>query len=775
MITSAERERGEHPRLLLISMILAVVAVLSASCLIVSSDPDDSDADGDISGQCGDDLTWNFDPSTGQLTITGSGPMYNYSWEDTRWDGNEDAIESVSLPAGVTSIGSYAFYDCTSLQSIDIPAGVTSIGEDAFYKCKSLQSIDIPVGITSIGDYAFSWCESLQSIDIPAGVTSIGDYAFEYCTSLQSINVDDNNGNYSSVGGVLFDEDKTTLIVYPAGKTETEYVIPASVTSIEFCAFSSCTSLQSIDLSAGIISIEFCAFEYCTSLQSVSFGDNSKLEFIGEGAFSDCTSLQSIDIPAGVTSIGNRAFEDCTSLQSIDIPAGVTSIGEGAFYFCASLQSIDIPAGVTSIGDVAFVGCSSLQSIDIPAGVASIGNDAFSSCTSLQSINVDGNNGNYSSVEGVLFDKDKTTLIAYPAGKTDVGYAIPASITSIGNFAFSGCISIQSIDLPTGVTSIGNYAFFSCTYLESINIPASITSIGDWAFEYCTSLQSIDIPAGVTSIGNGAFYECTSLKSIDIPGGVTSIGNGAFYECTSLQSIDLPAGVTSIGEGAFSGLHFIVDGTEVEQTASNLAGRYWTGTGDGYLFLTERSTSYIDSSSEMYRDGDIVTFTLGFTGVKDVKSILFTLSYEGSSAEMVGYRWLVPGAIQQFDGLEGIAAWSDAKDIDGGVFEISFRLSEDADEFTLSCDSMLNPGDMSFAASKTIYRQLYIDGDLDDDGLVTSDDAIYLLYSTFLPDRYPLNQDADFNDDGKVDSDDAVYLLYHTFLPDRYPLHPKSA
>ena len=263
---------------------------------------------------------------------------------------------------------------------------------------------------------------------------------------------------------------------------------------------------------------------------------------------------------------------------------------------------------------------------------------------------------------------------------------------------------------------------------------------------------------------------------MDIPASVTSIGDYAFSNCTSLQSIDIPASVASIGDFAFYPLHFMVDGTEVEQTASDLAGRYWMGTGDTYLYLTViPSESYIDSSSDMYRGGDIVTFTLGFTGVEDVKSILFTFSCGGSSAEMVGYRWLVPAVIQQFDGLEGIAAWSDAKDIDGGVFEISFRLSEDADEFTLSCDSMLNPGDMSFAASKTIYRQLYIDGDLDDDGLVTSDDAIYLLYSTFLPDRYPLNQDADFNDDGIVDSDDAVYLLYHTFLPDRYPLHPKSA
>jgi hypothetical protein len=387
-----------------------------------------------------------------------------------------------------------------------------------------------------------------------------------------------------------------------------------------------------------------------------------------------------------------------------------------------------------------------IKSVFLPAGVTSIGDFAFFNCGSLQSISFDDN----------------------------------SQLESIGTYAFSRCTTLQSIDIPDSVTSMGDAAFYYCISLHSVILGdnSNLKSIGDGAFSACKSLQSIDIPASVTSIGSDAFWYCTSLESVKFGDGsqLGSIGNDAFEGCASIRSIDIPASVTSIGGFAFYPLHFMVDGTEVEQTASDLAGRYWMGTGDTYLYLTViPSESYIDSSSDMYRGGDIVTFTLGFTGVEDAKSILFTFSCGGSSAEMVGYRWLVPAVIQQFDGLEGIAAWSDAKDIDGGVFEISFRLSEDADEFTLSCDSMINPGDMSFAASKTIYRQLYIDGDLDDDGLVTSDDAIYLLYSTFLPDRYPLNQDADFNDDGIVDSDDAVYLLYHTFLPDRYPLHPKSA
>ncbi len=437
------------------------------------------------SGTCGDNLTWSLDTDTGVLTISGTGAMKNYSsYSSVPWYTYSSYIKTVVLPDGITSIGDWAFYYCTSLTSVTIPDSVTSIG-----------------------NYAFYYCTSLTSITIPDSVTSIGSYAFCGCTSLTSITVDENNQYYSSdLYGVLFNKDKTQLIQYPAGSKITEYIIPDSVTSI------------------------------------------------GSSAFQSCTSLTSITIPDSVTDIGDWAFSDCTSLTSITIGSGVTSIGYGAFYHCTSLTSITIPDSVTSIGYSAFGECTSLTSITIGSGVTSIGNYVFSGCTSLASITVDENNQYYSSdLYGVLFNKDKTQLIQYPGGSKITEYIIPDSVTSIGNYAFYYCTSLTSITIPDSVTSIGDDAFYYCTSLTSITIPDSVTSIGYSAFRSCTSLASITIPDSITSIGGYAFSYCTSLASVTIGSGVTSIDYYAFYDCTSLASITIPDSVTSIGYSAFLG------------------------------------------------------------------------------------------------------------------------------------------------------------------------------------------------------------------------------
>ena len=403
-----------------------------------------------------------------------------------------ESLQSITIPNSVKSIGNRAFYECKSLQSITIPNSVKSIGDGAFRECDSLQSITIPNSVTSIGEGAFSTCVSLQSVTIPNSVKSIGNYAFRNCESLQSV------------------------------------TIPNSVTSIEDHAFSGCESHQSVTIPNSVKSIGKEAFSGCVSLQSITIPNSvTKIE---DDAFWGCKSLQSVTIPNSVKSIGKKAFSGCKSLESITIPNSVTSIGDDAFYLCKSLQSVTIPNSVTSIGDGTFCWCESLQSVTIPNSVRNIGNHAFFGCNICFFIC---NSTYFQNDDVCLFNKDKTAIVSRI--KDCVNYIIPNSVTSIGDDAFSGCESLQSVTIPNSVTSIGYEAFSRCTSLQCVTIPNSVKSIGIGAFSGCESLQSVTIPNSVTSIGDGAFSRCESLQSITIPNSVTSIGDGAFRWCTHLD------------------------------------------------------------------------------------------------------------------------------------------------------------------------------------------------------------------------------------------------
>ena len=398
--------------------------------------------------------------------------------------------------------------------------------------------------VTSIGDGAFAFCTSLTSVRIGTNVTSIGYGPFSQCASLTAIMVDDLNPTFSSVEGVLFNKSQTTLIQCPGGLAGV-HAIPNSVTSIAGDAFFGCVNLTEVSIPSSVTDI-------------------------GGQGFWGCYSLTSVNIPNSVTNLGGLVFYDCTSLASVTIGTNVTSIPYEAFSGCKSLTSVTIPNRVTAIGVQAFAFCPSLTSVAIPNSVTNIGEGAFSYCSSLAAITADALNPDYSSVDGVLFDKSQTTLIQCPEGKTG-SYTIPNSVTSIGDGAFENCISLSSVTIPNSVTNIGNWAFFGCNSLTNVAIPNSVISIGGYGFNWCTNLTSISVDglnSTYSSVDGVLFNKTqttlvqypagTAATSYTIPDSVTSIGKGAFEFGTHLTSVTIPDGVTRIGDGTFEGCTSLV-------------------------------------------------------------------------------------------------------------------------------------------------------------------------------------------------------------------------
>ena len=488
------------------------------------------------SGSCGDNLTWELNGNT--LTISGTGDMEDYDDSDAPWYSNCEEITTVVIGAGVTSIGNYAFSGCSGLTSVTIPASVTNIGALAFSDCNSLGSVTFAEGshLESIGEYAFNGT-ALTSIEIPASVTSIGEGVFEYCENLATITVEDGNTVYNSRKGcnAIIETSSNKLI---AGCKNT--TIPANVTSI------------------------------------------------GDYAFLDCSGLTSVTIPASVTSIGEYAFCSCTGLISVIVNATTPpTLGEFAFEY--NYDDVDDNAKDRKI----YVPTASKESYKsawrtYESDIMAFKTERSGSCGTDVTWKLTGIPDNYTlTITGTGAMADYAS--SYDRPWTDYANGIKtvvigSGVTSIGDYAFSGCSGLTSIEIPANVTSIGTRAFFGCSGLTSIEIPANVTSIGQSAFNRCSGLTSVTIPASVTSIGDYVFNDCSNLatitvetsntvynsrngcnaiietssntlifgcKNTTIPASVTSIGKDAFYGCSGLTSIEIPASVTSIGDYAF--------------------------------------------------------------------------------------------------------------------------------------------------------------------------------------------------------------------------------
>ena len=458
---------------------------------------------------------------------------------------------------------------------------VTSIGGWAFYNCSGLTSVTIPTGVTSIGRYAFDDCRGLTSVTIPNSVISIGEGTFYGCTGLTSVIWNAKNYADFASNNTPFYDSQPQITSFTFGN-EVEHIpanlcngmsnltsieIPNSVTSIGDYAFSGCTGLTSVIWNAKI-----CAdFRYNTPPfydsrpQITSFTFGNEVEHIPANLCNGMSNLTSIEIPNSVTSIGDYAFSGCTGLTSVTIPNSVTSIGESAFAVCSGLKSLKVlnPNVEYSGGmPIAYSQMDSLRTIVVPAQCFPI-YPAYTAYTyyypqQLDTIEITG--GELSKEVWWMISLSRKTLKSVDmAGATN---------TELDDEAFKEFYNLRKLILPANLTHIGYKSVAECVKLQSIDIPASVEEIDDRAFEDCRSIQTITFggaPAGAPGrfnapmaasqlrrIGNWAFYNAHELQNLEIPEGVEEIGDGAFYGCTYLQEMVLPSSVQSIGDNCFA-------------------------------------------------------------------------------------------------------------------------------------------------------------------------------------------------------------------------------
>lgn len=329
--------------ILAISMMLTILPVNAITALAAND-------------SCGANLTYTLtpntdDPNTYTLTISGEGAMYNYSnsYTTVPWNAQKSKITSVVIGNGVTSIGNYAFEDCSALKKLDIPQGVTEIGWKAFLGCSALTSLELPQTVNRIGNTAFQGCSNLETINIPSGVKLIEKDTFHGCEKLNDV------------------------------------TIPTGVTLIGNSAFKACKTFRNIKIPEGVTTIGRNAFEECTQLETVEIP--STATDIRNFAFKNCPQLKSFVFPSKTTQIQVGVLSGCKNLESVTIPEGVTRIFGSAFYGCSQeLNSVQLPSTLQTIDELAFYGCDQLSEITIPESVTSIKQSAFESSTKLKSV-----------------------------------------------------------------------------------------------------------------------------------------------------------------------------------------------------------------------------------------------------------------------------------------------------------------------------------------------------------------------------------------------------
>jgi hypothetical protein len=345
-------------------------------------------------------------------------------------------------------------------ESIEVDEGVTVICTGAFKDRTQLKYIKLPFSLEEIEHESFRGCSNLESMIIPENTVRIGESAFRDCVSMKELYV---RNNCIKIGER---------------------------------AFENCANLSDVELPEGLTEIYGGVFNSCKSLRNIKLPES--LTILGESAFSDCVGLESIAIPATVTKIDDLVFNGCISLTKIELMEGVRKIGKGAFKNCKALTKITIPSTVTNLSAALFRGCESLKSIKVVAK-----NKYYKSEPNKRE-----------GSDHVLFNKNKSVLIAYPASSREVQYDVPDSVTVISDWAFCECKKLNRITIPDSVNEIGEGAFCNCALLDEVEIPDSVVRIDDCAFRGCVNLERVIIPDSVKELGWGLFDGCEKVVTV---------------------------------------------------------------------------------------------------------------------------------------------------------------------------------------------------------------------------------------------------------------------
>ena len=578
-------------RKILFAIFAATLCALSISIMAMADNEQDVEAADTVNAG---DITISYVITAGIAKITGYESGYGNLVIPETINGypvnevgdyafkNCTAITRLTLPARDISYGDDVFYGCTGVEWIDIhpgnpriksidgvafnidgkvllmypakstrsaytiPSGVEEIDEGAFMSSMKLTSLTLPSTLKEINDYAFYGCTGLRSITIPASVTSIGQYVFQHCMSLEEIKVDPGNLVYSDNSGILRTAD--TIITYPVAKKGGDYVASGTIKVIGPLAFFESKFLKNVEM-ISVETIKWGAFQDCKVLEDLDLGSVKTIE---QDILSGCDKLTTVTVPASVTNLDDWAFRGCAKLTTIEVSSSSLyyASDNGVLFSKDKMSLISYPAGkpdiaytvpstVKTIRQFAFFGNILIETVTIPNSVTDIQSGAFTGCTSLKAVNIDGNNSNCVSVDGVLFNKEMTTLILYPSKKTGSSFTMPASVTEIKYDTFRECINLSSVNVAAGNTSFisdGGVLFnISKTELilypgskagDTYTIPASVHYTYDFAFDHSVNLKNIYVESGNTylSSSDGVLLSNKGRTITEYPGGRTGSG-----------------------------------------------------------------------------------------------------------------------------------------------------------------------------------------------------------------------------------------------------------